>query len=164
MSSSLSPAAQRVQAALHALNFAYQVIELPESTRSAQEAAQAIGTSVGQIVKSLLFRARQSGRAVLVLASGSNRVDEKKLATLLGEKVEKADADFVRQQTGFAIGGVPPLAHLQKLIAFIDEDLLQYDEVWAAAGTPHAVFRLHPHDLERMSGGTICALKQESKS
>ncbi len=160
MNKSLSPAAQRVQAALDALDFPYQVVELPESTRSAQEAAQAIGTSIGQIVKTLLFRTRHSGRAVLVLASGVNRVDEKKLAALLGEKVEKADADFVRQHTGFAIGGVPPLAHLQELTAFIDEDLLQYDEVWAAAGTPHAVFRLDPRDLVRMSSGTIRALKQ----
>ena len=106
-----------------------------------------------------MFRGKSSGRPLLALVSGSNRVDEKKLAALAGEAVEKADADFTRQHTGFAIGGVPPLGHTAALLTFIDEDLLQYAEVWAAAGTPHAVFRIAPADLVRASGGRTAAVK-----
>jgi len=151
----LSPAAQRVQAALQALRLECQVVELPASTRTAPEAAAAVGCSVGQIVKSLIFRGKESGRAVLALVSGANRVNEGTLSGLLGEPVSKADADFVREQTGYAIGGVPPLAHAHPILTFIDEDLLQYEEIWAAAGTPNAVFRLHPADLQRMTDGQV---------
>ena len=160
MVNDLSSSARRVQSALDRLGLPCQVVELAASTRSAQEAADAVGTTVGQIVKSLVFRAGRSGQAVLVLASGSNRVDEKLLASLLGEPVAKADADFVREQTGFAIGGVPPLGHVQSLTTFIDQDLLQYNEVWAAGGTPQAVFCLNPPDLERMSGGIFTVIKK----
>lgn len=155
MSPELPPAAQRVQAALQALGLDCQVVELPASTRTAPEAATAVGCSVGQIVKSLIFHGKESGRAVLALVSGANRVNEAALAGLLGEPVGKADADFVREQTGFAIGGVPPLGHLHPILTFIDEDLLQYEEIWAAAGTPNAVFRLHSADLPRMTGGQV---------
>ena len=155
MSLELSPAAQRVQAALQALNLDCQVVELPSSTRTAPEAAAAVGCTVGQIVKSLIFRGKESGRAVLALVSGANRVNEQTLTGLLGEPVGKADADFVREQTGFAIGGVAPLAHAHPILTFIDEDLLQYEEIWAAAGTPNAVFRLRSADLERMTGGQV---------
>lgn len=155
----LSNSAQIVQKALDSLGLECQVVELPASTRTAIEAAQAIGTTVAQIVKSIVFKGRQSGRALLVLASGANRISEERLAALAGEPVVKADADFVRAETGFVIGGVPPLAHRQPLRTWIDQDLLQFDEVWAAAGTPRAVFRCHPRDLVRMSGGQPAAVK-----
>jgi prolyl-tRNA editing enzyme YbaK/EbsC (Cys-tRNA(Pro) deacylase) len=123
------------------------------------EAAQAVGCQVGQIVKSLIFKGRQSGKPVLVIASGPNRVNEKRVGELFGEPIEKANADFVRQHTGFAVGGVPPVGHLEPLQTFIDEDLLQYDEIWAAAGTPHAVFCLTPKDLMAMTSGEITSIK-----
>lgn len=152
---SLSQSARKVQATLKVLGLPCQVVELPASTRTAPEAAQAVGCQVGQIVKSLIFRTQTSHKPVLVLVSGSNRVDERKLATLIGEPIVKAEADFVRDQTGFAIGGVPPVGHSHPLPAYIDEDLLQYPEVWAAAGTPNAVFKLDPRELSRITGGRI---------
>ncbi len=159
MSDELSTSAMKVQAALTALGLECQVSELPGSTRTALEAAQAVGCTVGQIVKSLVFRGKGSGKPLLALVSGSNRVDEKKLAALAGEAVEKADADFTRQHTGFAIGGVPPVGHAEAIETYVDEDLLQYAEVWAAAGTPHAVFRIQPADLVRTSGGKVAEVK-----
>lgn len=162
MSSSNSPlsaSAQRVQAALMAHGLGLTVVELPQSTRTAAEAAAAVGCTVGQIAKSLIFRGRDSGRPVLVIASGSNRVDEKAVAALLGEALAKADADFVRARTGFVIGGVPPVGHLEPPVTFIDEDLLTYDTIWAAAGTPNAVFQLAPSDLAALTGGRVAAVK-----
>ncbi len=156
----LSSSAQKVQAALQAHGYDLQVVELPDSTRTAAEAAQAIGCQVGQIVKSLVFKGKRSGRAILVEASGSNRVDERALEALIGEPLGKADADFVRERTGFVIGGVPPVAHAEELPTYIDEDLLQYSEIWAAAGTPHAVFRLTPEALLALTGGQVAALKE----
>ena len=153
MASGLSESAQKVQKALQALGLSLQVVELPNSTRTAAEAADAVGSQVGQIVKSLVFRREVSGRPVLILASGANRVNLESVAALVGEPLGKADADYVRQQTGFAIGGVPPVGHLQALDTWIDEDLFQYTEIWAAAGTPNAVFRLAPDDLLRMTSG-----------
>ena len=155
----LSAAAQRVQDALKALGVACQVVELPESTRSAAEAAQAIGCRVEQIVKSLVFRGRSTNRPILAIVSGANRVDEEKLAVLVAESVAKADADYVRQRTGYAIGGVPPVGHVESLMCVIDEDLLQYEEIWAAAGTPRAVFRLTPGDLQRITDGRVVSVK-----
>lgn len=154
-----SQSAQRVQDALTELGLSCRVAELPASTRTAQEAAAAVGCSVGQIVKSLVFRGAQSNRAILVAASGANRVDEARLAELAAEPIAKADAAFVRASTGFAIGGVAPLGHPAPLIAFIDEDLLQYDQIWAAAGTPNAVFALTPADLQLMTGGQVVRLR-----
>lgn len=151
----LSTSAKKVQDALAALGMSLQVVELPSSTRTAVEAAQAVGCQVGQIVKSLVFRATQSDRPVLVVASGANRVNEARLGAVMGEPIGKADADYVRQRTGFAIGGVPPLAHAEALQIFIDQDLLQYGEIWAAAGTPHAVFCLTPAQLVTMTGGSL---------
>ena len=151
----LSASAQKVQDALAELGMTLQVVELPGSTRTAVEAAQAVGCQVGQIVKSLVFRAAHSDRPVLVVASGANRVNESRLGDLLGEPVAKADADFVRLRTGFAIGGVPPLAHAEPLTIFIDQDLLQYAAIWAAAGTPHAVFCLTPAQLVTMTRGKV---------
>ena len=156
----LSDAAQRVQNALRERFPHLTVQELSASTRTAADAAAAIGCDVAQIVKSLIFRTKHSGRAVLVIASGANRVDEKKLAAALGEKIGRADADFVRQATGYAIGGVPPVAHATPLITFIDRDLLQYPEIWAAAGTPHAIFRLTPDELLHLTGGNLMELAE----
>ena len=156
---SLSHSAQRVQQALAAHGLGLTVVELPQSTRTAAEAAAAVGCTVGQIAKSLIFRARDSSRPVLVIASGSNRVDEKAVAAHLGEPLAKADADFVRARTGFVIGGVPPIGHLEPPVTFIDEDLLTYADIWAAAGTPNAVFTLTPGDLVALTGGTVAAVK-----
>jgi Cys-tRNA(Pro) deacylase len=158
MSKPLPPSAQKIQEALQHLGISSQVLELPQSTRTAAEAAQAVGCAVGQIVKSLVFRGKETHQPILVLASGANRVNEQALAQLIGEPIEKADADFVREQTGFAVGGVPPIGHIQPLPTYIDKDLLQYEEIWAAAGTPHAVFPLTPADLVRMTGGTVISI------
>jgi prolyl-tRNA editing enzyme YbaK/EbsC (Cys-tRNA(Pro) deacylase) len=155
----LSASAQKVQDALSARGMTLQVVELPGSTRTAQEAAQAIGCDVGQIVKSLVFKGKRSAKPVLVIASGGNRVNEQKIEALIGEPLGKADADFVRQQTGFVIGGVPPVGHNQPLLTYVDADLLQYSEIWAAAGTPHAVFRLTPQELCELTGGDVLELK-----
>ena len=155
MTEALSPSARRVQQALQGLGMTLHVVELPASTHTSAEAAQAIGCTVGQIAKSLVFRGAESGAPILVIASGANRVDEGKLAGLAGEAVAKADADFVRRHTGFVIGGVPPVGHSQPLSTFLDQDLLQFDEIWAAAGTPHAVFRLTPAELQRMTGALV---------
>ncbi len=155
MSSDLSASARRVQETLQKHGLDCQVVELPNSTRTAPEAAAAVGCHVAQIVKSLVFRGRHTDRPILVVASGANRVNERRLGELAGEPAEKASADFVRERTGFAIGGVPPLGHAEPLLTFIDEDLLQYDEIWAAAGTPHAVFCLTPQQLTQITKGEV---------
>jgi prolyl-tRNA editing enzyme YbaK/EbsC (Cys-tRNA(Pro) deacylase) len=160
VSDELSGSAQRFQEILRQRGYAHQVIELPASTRTAKEAAQAVGCQPGQIVKSLVFKAAHSQTPLLVLASGPNRVDERRLSELVGEPIEKADADLVRQWTGFAVGGVPPLGHKEPVAAFIDETLLQYDTLWAAAGTPRAVFQLTPADLRAMTAGLVVAIKE----
>lgn len=155
MSQDLSSSAQKVQEALRLLGFSFQVVELPGSTRTAKDAAQTIGCQVEQIVKSLVFKGKHSQAPMLVIASGGNRVNERRLSELVGEPIEKADAAYVRERTGFAIGGVPPVGHSERIKTFIDKDLLQYEEVWAAAGTPQAVFRLAPSDLQTMTDGSI---------
>jgi prolyl-tRNA editing enzyme YbaK/EbsC (Cys-tRNA(Pro) deacylase) len=160
----LKPSAQKVQDTLTVLGFANQIVEFAESTRTSAEAAAAVGCSVGQIAKSLIFAGKRSGRAVLVIASGSNRVDEKKLRALLGENVVRPAADFVRGQTGYVIGGVPPVGHAQPLATYIDADLLQYAEIWAAAGHPNAVFPLTPAELVAMTGGMVVEIKAEVNS
>lgn len=137
------------------------VFEFDASTRTAADAAAAIGCSVAQIAKSLIFRAQQSGRPVLVIASGSVRIDERRIAELLGEKIGRADADFVRQNTGFAIGGVPPVGHRVPPVTFIDESLFDHDTIWAAAGTPNSVFQLTPDDLKRLTGGTVAVVARQ---
>ncbi len=153
--------ARRVQEALAARGVDFEVKEFPESTRTSAEAAAAIGCAVAQIAKSLVFRGADSGEAVLIVASGANRVDPAKAEALLGEAIERADAEFVRGATGFAIGGVPPLGHDRPLVTLIDEDLLAFEAIWAAAGTPNAVFRLSPADLSALTGGRIADLKQD---
>lgn len=151
----LSKNAKQVQSALATFGLDLVVVEFPDSTRTAQEAADAIGCSVEQIVKSLVFQRQPSGKPLLIAASGGNRVNEKRIKEILGEKIERADAEFVREVTGIPIGGVPPLAHTQPIETIIDEDLMQYDEIWAAAGTPNAVFRLKPHELVIITSGRV---------
>ena len=136
----LSPSAQKIQDLLNSLGYNYTVIEHAESTRTAQEAADRAGCELGQIVKSLIFRGKTSGKPILVLTSGANRVDEKRISEYAGESISRADADFVRTVTGNAIGGVPPIGHAEKMETYLDEDFLQYQVIWAAAGTPNAIF------------------------
>ena len=159
MAELLTAAARRVQDALKALGVACQVVELPASTRSAAEAAQTIGCRVEQIAKSLVFRGQSTNRPILAIVSGANRVDEERLAALVAEPVAKADADYVRERTGYAIGGVPPVGHVESLVCVIDEDLLKHEQIWAAAGTPRAVFRLTPADLQRVTAGRVASVK-----
>jgi len=155
----LSLTAQKIQDALRALGYDYTVIEHAESTRTAQEAADRAGCELGQIVKSLIFRGKTSGKPILVLTSGANRVDEKRIAAYADEPIARADADFVRAATGFAIGGVPPIGHTQKMETYLDEDFLQHQTIWAAAGTPNAIFELRTEDLQRMTGGKVARVK-----
>jgi prolyl-tRNA editing enzyme YbaK/EbsC (Cys-tRNA(Pro) deacylase) len=155
----LSPSAQKVQDALRALGFDLTVIEHAESTRTAQEAAERVGVTLGQIVKSLIFKGKVTGKPILVLTSGANRVDEKRIKAYAGEKIERANADFVRDATGYAIGGVPPVAHVRQMETYLDEDLLKYDVIWAAAGTPNAVFELRPDNLQKMTGGKVVQVR-----
>jgi prolyl-tRNA editing enzyme YbaK/EbsC (Cys-tRNA(Pro) deacylase) len=157
--SNLSPSAQKIQDQLKALGYDYTVIEHAESTRTAQEAADRAGCALGQIVKSLIFKGKDSGKPILVLTSGANRVDEKRISEYAGEPISRGDADFVRAVTGFAIGGVPPVGHIQKMETYIDEDFLQYPTIWAAAGTPNAIFELKTEDLQKMTNGTIARVK-----
>lgn len=157
MKPATSPTALKVQAVL---GEDFEVLEFETSTRTAAEAAAAIGCTVRQIAKSLIFRAVDSGRPVLAIASGSVRVDEARLSELLGENIGRADAAFVREQTGYAIGGVPPVGHSVDSAIFIDETLLTFDTIWAAGGTPNAVFRLKPDDLVRLTGGTVAAIAE----
>jgi prolyl-tRNA editing enzyme YbaK/EbsC (Cys-tRNA(Pro) deacylase) len=154
----LSPSAQRVQDYLAQQGLSLEVQELSASTRTAQEAAAAVGCGVGQIVKSLIFRGVSTGKPYLLLVSGSNRVDVGLVEKSLGEKLEKPDADYVRQITGFAIGGVPPIAHATPLNALIDPNLMQYEQIFAAAGTPKALFGLSPQQLVALTGGQNLAM------
>ena len=156
MRAATAPSALRVQAVLGGR---FTVLEFDAGTRTAADAAAAIGCTVAEIAKSLVFRAAASGRAVLLVASGVNRMDEKKVALLVGEKIARADADFVREKTGFAIGGVPPVGHSQAPVTLIDQDLLQFATIWAAAGTPNAVFRLKPRELVELTGGRVAEVK-----
>jgi prolyl-tRNA editing enzyme YbaK/EbsC (Cys-tRNA(Pro) deacylase) len=143
-----SDGAVRIQAIL---GEAFRVLEFEQSTHSSAEAAAAIGCEVAQIAKSMLFKAAD-GRSVLVVASGTNRVDEKKVAGLLGQKISRADPGFVLDRTGFAVGGVPPVGHAAAPVTFLDRDLQTFAEIWAAAGSPNAVFALTPADLVRLTG------------
>lgn len=148
------PGVQRVAAALAALGHAHAPRMLDEAARTAQQAADALGVALGQIAKSIIFRRKSDGAAVLVITSGDRRVDEKKVAALVGA-LGRADADFVKAQTGFSIGGVAPLGHVVPPVALIDRELFRFAEIWAAAGHPHAVFRLTPTDLERLTGAPV---------
>ena len=152
----LPHAVQRVAEALRAAGHGHAPIMLDAAARTAQEAADALGVAVGQIAKSIIFRHVQDDRAVLVITSGDRRVDEKKVAALVGP-IGRADADFVKEKTGFTIGGVPPVAHVTPSIVLIDRELGRFDVIWAAAGHPHAVFKLKPEDLPGLTAGAPVA-------
>ena len=156
----LAPSAQKVEDWLAARGMAGRVTEMPATTRTSQEAAGAIGCDVAQIAKSLLFRGRDSGRPVLVIASGVNRVDEAKIAALVGERIARPDANYVRDATGYAIGGVPPVCHDAAIATLIDADLLSLDPIWAAAGTPFAVFRLTAAELVALTEGRVADVRK----
>jgi prolyl-tRNA editing enzyme YbaK/EbsC (Cys-tRNA(Pro) deacylase) len=151
----LNPSSQKVQEYLRSVGVEVRVTEMPATTRTAKEAAQTIGCSVAQIAKSIVFRTAQSGRPVLVIASGANRVNERRMAELIGEQIEKATPEFVRETTGFVIGGVPPVGHSNPVETWIDRDLLQFDIIWAAAGTPFTVFSIKPNQLQTITAGNI---------
>ena len=156
------PNIERVRERLREQGIEAQPVEFAESTRTSADAAAAIGTTVAQIAKSLVFLA--DGQPLLVIASGANRVDTKKLGALLDARITRADADAVRQATGFPIGGVPPVAHASPLRTLIDEDLLAFTSIWAAAGTPNAVFETTPADLVKMTNGQVADLKEQPKA
>ena len=155
----LSKPAQEFQSLLQRLGYKNQVFEFSQSTRTAQQAADAIGVDISQIVKSLLFKTEIGNEAVMVLVSGRNRVDEGKLCSLIDERVVKANPEFVREKTGFPIGGVPPIGHLFPIQIFIDQDLDNQDEIWAAAGSPFAVFQLTSGELQQISNGKWVSIK-----
>jgi prolyl-tRNA editing enzyme YbaK/EbsC (Cys-tRNA(Pro) deacylase) len=152
---------QRVARVLQAQGHAHAPVMLDGAARTAQEAAAALGIALGQIAKSIIFRRKSDDAAVLVVTSGDRRVDEKKIDALVG-KTGRADADFVKVRTGFSIGGVSPLGHVQTPVTLIDRELFRFEEIWAAAGHPHAVFRLRPQDLERLTGAPVADVVQGS--
>lgn len=156
----MHPSARIVATSAVALGLNIDVVEFDETTRTAADAASAIGCSIGQIVKSLLFVV--DGHPVMALVSGSNRLDERKLASLCSvsrKRIKRADAEFVKSITGYSIGGVPPFGHISELPVFIDRDLLEFELVWAAAGTPHAVFAISPADLVEVSKGVVADIR-----
>ncbi|MEK4028328.1 YbaK/EbsC family protein [Pseudobacillus sp. FSL P4-0506] len=159
MEAQLKESAQQIQDKLEEIGYSNKVVELPDSTRTAQEAADAIGCEVAHIAKSIIFRLKDSNRPLLVVASGVNRINEKLIGDYLNEELGKADADYVRKHTGFVIGGVPPLGHSEPVLTLVDEDLLNYREIWAAAGHPKAVFRLTPAELVEMTKGQVTCIK-----
>jgi prolyl-tRNA editing enzyme YbaK/EbsC (Cys-tRNA(Pro) deacylase) len=157
--STLSPSSQKVQDILDSLGYHCSVQESPVTTRTAADAAALVGCNVGQIVKSLIFKGITTSKPILVLTSGANRVDEQQISIYAAESIQRADPEFVRTVTGFAIGGVPPIGHLQPMETYIDEDLLQHSEIWAAAGTPNSLFKLTSQELEKMTSGRIINVK-----
>ncbi len=148
------PTALRTQALLAEAGLVVQVVEFEQSTRTSAEAAEAVGCSVAEIAKSVVFRNKTAGGAVVVVASGANRVDEARVAALLGVKLGRADADFVRESTGYVIGGVAPLGHANPVTLVLDQDLQRFARIWAAAGTPFSVFPLTPNELQRLTNGS----------
>ena len=152
---------QRVAAALQEAGHPHGPRMLGDAARTAQQAADQLDVQLGQIAKSIIFRRKEDDTAVLVITSGDRRVDEKKVAALVG-KIGRADAEFVKQRTGFSIGGVSPVAHATPPVTLIDQDLLRFDVVWAAAGHPHSVFPLQPGDLQRLTGAPVADVVQEA--
>ena len=159
MTEELSRSARRIQDILSGFGTGFEVVQLPSTTRTAVEAAGAIGCAVEQIAKSILFRTVKDKKPVMVIASGVNRVNEEKIADFVGEPIEKADANYVREKTGFVIGGVPPVGHAEPILTIIDEDLFELRELWAAAGNPNSVFRLSAASLLEMTAGTVTSIK-----
>jgi prolyl-tRNA editing enzyme YbaK/EbsC (Cys-tRNA(Pro) deacylase) len=159
VSTRLSPSAQKVQDTLTALGYAFTVLETDVHTRTAQQAAELVGCQLAQIVKSLIFKGAETGKPILVLTSGANRADEALISSYSGGPIIRADPDFVREVTGFAIGGVPPLAHTQPMETYLDEDLMMFDSIWAAGGTPNSLFELTPTALHKMTNGKVVRVK-----
>lgn len=160
MPNQLRDSARRVQEFLSAKGFVFEVQELPGSTRTAKEAADSVGCQIGQIAKSLVFKDKSTGEPVLVVASGANRVDLKKIKAATGLKLGRADGNYVKEKVGFAIGGVPPAGHIRPLPTLLDPDLKRHDTIWAAAGTPFALFQLKPDDLEPLTDGRWVELSE----
>jgi Cys-tRNA(Pro) deacylase len=158
MPNSLNTSVRKVEKALKAHGLECQVLNMKETTRSAQDAANSLGCQVEQIVKSLVFMTKKTKKPILVVASGANRVNTKKIRNLLSEPIKMADPDFVRAKTGFVVGGVPPLGHSNPLETFIDEDLLKYPEIWAAAGSSNTMFKLSPDDLQKITQGQVISV------
>ncbi|WP_232834610.1 YbaK/EbsC family protein [Rhodoferax ferrireducens] len=156
---SLPEGVQRVVAALQAQDHPHTPVMLDDAARTAQQAADALGIAVGQIAKSIIFRRKSDDAAVLVVTSGDKRVDEKKVAALVGP-LGRADATFVKAKTGYSIGGVPPIAHATPSVTLIDQELFRFEEIWAAAGHPHGVFKLRPQDLALLSGAPVADVVQ----
>ena len=154
---------QRVAKALQDTHHPHAPVMLDGAARTAQEAAHSLGVQLGQIAKSVIFKRKADSVAVLVVTSGDRRVDEEKVAALVG-KVGRADADFVKAHTGFSIGGVSPVAHLHSPVTLLDQDLWRFDEIWAAAGHPHGVFRLRPQDLPNLTGAIAADVVQDDPS
>jgi len=161
MKPAIHPTALRIQDTLRSLALETQVVEFEQTTRTSAEAAAAIGCSVAEIAKSVVFRMKDSGRAAVVIASGDNRVSEDKVAAILGEKLGRADAEFVREATGFAIGGVSPVGYTRPVAILLDRDLQRFSEIWAAGGTPFSVFPLAPHDLARITEAPWSDIRSE---
>ncbi len=167
MNGPLPDGVQRVAAALQAQGHPHAPVMLSDAARTAQQAADALGIAVGQIAKSIIFRRIPDDTAVLVVTSGDRRVDEKKVTALVcggGGKLGRADADFVKARTGFSIGGGSPLGHARAPVTLIDRELFRFDEIWAAAGHPHGVFRLSPHELQRLTGAPVADVAQAVKT
>ena len=158
MPNRLNPSVRKVEKALKAYGLECQVLSMKETTRSAKDAADSLGCRVEQIVKSLVFMTKKTKKPILVVASGANRVNTKKIRDFLSEPIKMANPDFVRAKTGFAVGGVPPLGHSNPLKTFIDEDLLKYPEIWAAAGTSNTMFKLSPDDLKKITQGKVISV------
>jgi prolyl-tRNA editing enzyme YbaK/EbsC (Cys-tRNA(Pro) deacylase) len=155
----LSPTSKKFQDFLISRGFRNKLVEFPEGTKTSADAAMAIGCKIEQIAKSIVFIGKNSRQPILVIASGPNRINEKKIQALISEPVEKADASFVREQSGYSIGGVPPTGHNKKLKIFIDEDLMKLGEMWSAGGTPNTVFKLTTNELLEMTHGQVINIK-----
>jgi prolyl-tRNA editing enzyme YbaK/EbsC (Cys-tRNA(Pro) deacylase) len=152
---------ERIKKILEEKNLKNRIVELPSSTKTSKEAAEAVDCKIQEIAKAIVFKKTESKEPVLVLASGSNRVSENKISDLCGEKIEKADADFVKNETGFSIGAVSPMGHKKEIQIFIDEDLLKYEEIWGAAGTQYSIFKMSPKELLELSKGTVADVKED---
>lgn len=160
MSLDLKHSSQRVQNILQNYNLSTKVVEFANTTRTSREAANVIGCEIAQIAKTLIFKSAKSNQPICIIASGKNRIDEKKVEQYIGESIEKPDADFVLKHTGFVIGGVPPIGYKFNIQTLIDEDLAEYEIIWAAAGTPYSVFEISPKDLIVLSQAKMVDIKR----
>ncbi len=146
---------RKIQEILNKFNLSINIKEFPNSTKTSSDAAKVIGCNISQIAKSIIFRGVKTNNPYLVIASGSKRINEKKIEEIVKEKIEKANAEFVKKETGFGIGGVAPFGHIKKIQTFIDKDLFKYKEIWAAAGTSNSVFKINPKKLLKITEGKI---------